>query len=302
MSSWHSYPKLYNVGHSAVKDIFQSEVLVEEKVDGSQFSFGKINGELKVRSKGVQIDPEHPEKMFTKAINTAKELFPILTEGYTYRGEYLQSPKHNALAYDRTPNQHIILFDINTEEEQYLSYSDKVKEATRLGLEVVPILYQGKVDRPEQLVELLEKVSVLGGQKIEGVVIKSYTQFGIDKKALMAKHVSEAFKEVHKNSWKEGNPTGKDFIALLAESYRTPARWNKAIQHLKERGELTNTPKDIGLLMKEVQLDIREECTNEIKDKLFEYAWRNIGSSSVKGLAEYYKKILLESNFKNEPN
>lgn len=300
MSSWHSYPKLYNVGHSAVKDIFQDEVLVEEKVDGSQFSFGKINGELKVRSKGVQIDPEHPEKMFTKAVNTAKELFPRLTEGYTYRGEYLQSPKHNALAYDRTPNQHIIIFDINTEEEQYLSYNDKVAEAFRLGLEVVPILYQGKVDRPEQLVELLEKVSVLGGQKIEGVVIKSYTKFGVDKKALMAKHVSEAFKEVHKHSWKEGNPTGKDFIALLAESYRTPARWNKAIQHLKERGQLTNTPKDIGLLMKEVQLDIREECTNEIKEKLFEYAWRNIGSSSVKGLAEYYKNILLESTFKNE--
>ncbi len=300
MSSWHSYPKLYNVGHAAVKDIFQTEVLVEEKVDGSQFSFGKIDGKLKVRSKGVEIDPDNPEKMFNKAVNTAKELFPLLTEGYTYRGEYLQSPKHNVLAYDRTPNQHIIIFDINTEEEQYLNYNDKVKEAFRLGLEVVPVLYQGKVDRPEQLIKLLDEVSTLGGQKIEGVVIKSYTQFGVDKKALMAKHVSEAFKEVHKKSWKEGNPTGKDFITLLAESYRTPARWNKAIQHLKERGQLTNTPKDIGLLMKEVQLDIREECTNEIKDKLFEYAWGNIGSSSVKGLADYYKKILLESNFKSD--
>ena len=36
--------------------------------------------------------------------------------------------------------------------------------------------------------ELLQTTSVLGGQKIEGVVVKSYLRF--DKKALMAKFVS----------------------------------------------------------------------------------------------------------------
>lgn len=298
MSSWHSYPKLYNIGHAAVKDIFQDPILVEEKIDGSQFSFGKIKSELKVRSKGVEIQLDQPPKMFLKAIKTAKQLFELIPEGYTYRGEFLQNPSHNTLTYDRVPEKNIIIFDIQKDEEQYLTYEEKVEECKRLGLEVVPILYQGKIDKPEMLLELLEKTSVLGGQKIEGVVVKNYSKFGPDKKALMAKYVSEAFKEVHDKSWKDKNPTNADFLQLLAEKYRTPARWNKAIQYIKEAGLLTDSPKDIGMLMKEVQCDLLKECESEIKQELFDRAWKHIGNNSTKGLPEYYKKYLLDKAFK----
>jgi len=300
LSSWHSYPKLWSIGHAAVISLFEDDVIVEEKVDGSQFSFGKIKGELKVRSKGQEIDLNNCDKMFNKAVATAQELFPEMLEGHTYRGEYLQSPSHNTLAYDRTPEKNIIIFDIQRDEEQYLTYEEKVNEAKRLGLEVVPILYKGKIDKPEMLYELLEKTSVLGGQKIEGVVVKNYAKFGPDKKALMGKYVSEAFKEVHNASWKEKHPSNSDYIEVLAQCYRTPARWNKAIQHLKEDGLLTDSPKDIGILMKEIQTDIIKECEEEIKQKLFDQAWKKIGTTSVKGFAEYYKKHLVEKQFKND--
>lgn len=35
MSSIHSYPNIYNLGHRAVTDLLGLEVIVEEKVDGS---------------------------------------------------------------------------------------------------------------------------------------------------------------------------------------------------------------------------------------------------------------------------
>jgi hypothetical protein len=35
-----SYSSIFNLGHKAVADIFKTPVLCEEKVDGSQFSFG----------------------------------------------------------------------------------------------------------------------------------------------------------------------------------------------------------------------------------------------------------------------
>ena len=38
--SWHSFPSVYAVGHAALADLFLDDVIVEEKVDGSQFSFG----------------------------------------------------------------------------------------------------------------------------------------------------------------------------------------------------------------------------------------------------------------------
>lgn len=38
VSAIPSYPKIYAVGHREVRDIFRFPVLVQEKIDGSQFS------------------------------------------------------------------------------------------------------------------------------------------------------------------------------------------------------------------------------------------------------------------------
>jgi len=35
----NSYPSIYNLGHHAIATLLDAPVLVEEKVDGSQFSF-----------------------------------------------------------------------------------------------------------------------------------------------------------------------------------------------------------------------------------------------------------------------
>ena len=297
-----TYPEIFNLGHRAVQEIFEDDVLIEEKIDGSQFSFGMIDGVLHVRSKGREFDVYACDDMFKKACETVLALADKLQPDWTYRGEYLSKPKHNALAYDRTPVQNIILFDINTGEENYLSDYLKLHEANRLGLEVVPVLFKGKVKDVEQIRTLLAKPSILGAQLIEGVVIKNYSRFTQQKKVMMGKYVNESFKEVHRQEWKKDNPTTGDIMLKLVEEYRTPARWNKAIQHLKENGTLLNDPKDIGPLMKEVQIDVLKECKDEIKEKLFEYAWRHLSRNLTRGLPEYYKTKLLESQFGTEPN
>lgn len=300
VSSWHSYPKIYNVGHGAVRDLMNGPVSIEEKIDGSQFSFGKFNGVLQFRSKGVQIYADSVEGMFVHAVKTVQELAPLLTDGYTYRAEYLQKPKHNTLAYSRLPSKHLIIFDINDAEESYLDYDTKKSEAERIGLEVVPQLAVGTNLRLEDLQALLQRDSVLGGQKIEGFVIKQASKdlkFGADKKALMAKYVSEAFKELHSGDWKERNPLQNDIIVILTNTLRTPARWEKAVQHLRERGELTNSPKDIGNLMKEVVNDTFAEELAMIQDKLSEWALPKIQRGIVGGLAQWYKDRLLASQF-----
>jgi hypothetical protein len=178
MSSWHSYPSSYALGHRYIQKIFDGNVLVEEKIDGSQFSFGRFNGELKVRSKGKEMFFDAPEKLFKRAVEAVSKL--DLKDGYTYRGEVLDKPKHNALTYNRVPQDNVILFDINKDEENYLSRQEKELEALRIGLEVVPVMYDGVIDSPEFVKSFLDRESILGGQKIEGVVIKNYNQFGID--------------------------------------------------------------------------------------------------------------------------
>lgn len=300
-TSWHSYPSIYAVGHRYVRDIFNSPVLCEEKVDGSQFSFGKflVDGEevLRCKSKGCQLNVECPEKMFTCAVNNVKEIFGSLKLGWTYRGEYLSKPKHNTLVYSRVPKRNIIIFDINTNEEEYLSYSEKDKECERLGLEIVPKIFEGVISDPQTILEFLKRESVLGGQNIEGVVIKNYSMFGQDKKVLMAKYVSEAFKEIHGGEWRKENPCSTDILTELVGMLRTPARWAKAVQHLKEQGKLEGSPKDIGFLIREAQVDILKECESDIKEKLFVWSKDKIIRGAVAGLAEWYKEYLLKESF-----
>ncbi len=299
-ASWGSYPKIYALGHRALEELLLDPVIVEEKVDGSQFSFGIFDGELKVRSKGAIINMVAPEKMFIKACETVQNIGAGLTEGWTYRGEYLAKPKHNTLLYDRIPDQHIIIFDINIGDQCYLSWNDKKKEAARLGLEVVPKMFEGTISTPHQFREMLSNISCLGGQKVEGVVVKNYKRFGLDKKALMGKFVSEEFKEVHSKAWKESNPKGKDVIQGMVDKYKTEARWHKAVQHLGEEGLLDVSPKDIGLLMKEVQLDTLDECSADIKEDLFKWAWPKVRRSLVGGLPEWYKEQLLKKQFEDD--
>lgn len=300
MSNPNSYPSIYNLGHAAISNLLMGPVYVQEKVDGSQFSFtlGQ-DGEIHCRSKGCQLNIIAPEKMFTEAIAAVQAVKDRLTPGWIYRGEYLKQPKHNTLVYNRIPTNHIILFDINDGLESYLPYSKVVDEAARLGFEAVPLLYEGIVKDVELFRSLLVNQSVLGGQKIEGVVIKpvGYDQYGKDKKALMGKYVSEAFKEIHQGEWRKENPTSGDVLEQLALTYKTPARWHKAVQHLKEAGQLEQSPRDIGLLLKEVNVDILKECEPEIKAALWKWAWPKLSRMIVAGLPQWYKDELVKLQF-----
>ena len=295
-----SYPSIFNLGHKAVQNLLKTSVIAQEKVDGSQFSFCKTeDGELVFRSKGAEINPDDSSGMFSKGVAAVKEVVDRLTPGWVYRGEYLRTPRHNALAYDRVPKGHVILFDVNPGLEEYLPYGDVVQEADRLGFEVVPLLFIGKIETHEEVERLLQATSVLGGQKIEGVVIKpkDYNLYGQDKKVLMGKFVSEAFKEVHRAAWKNDNPGQKDIIERLGLELTTPARWQKAVQHLRERGEVEDSPKDIGKLIPEVIADVQKECEDAIKQRLFDWAWKDLKRKVIAGLPEWYKEELLKKQF-----
>jgi len=296
-----SYPKVYAIGHRHIAQIFDGPVIVEEKIDGSQFSMclSVTDGStLHLRSKGQQIVLDAPDKLFTEAVSTAQRVQYLLSPGRTYRCEYLQKPKHNVLAYDRIPSHHLIIFDIEDVAGNPLGREDKEAECNRIGLECVPLLYEGEIDSFEHLQNLLDTTSVLGGQKIEGFVVKNYAHITQhDGKYLVGKYVSERFKEFHGVDWRKRNPTQNDILEQLITAYRTPARWEKAIQHLRDAGALDGDPRDIGALIKEVRKDVDEECADEIKQRLYKYFWPKVSRALTSGLPEYYKQQLAQKAF-----
>jgi hypothetical protein len=297
MSELSSYGKVYGVGHKDIADLLNGEIVVEEKIDGSQFSFSySETGVLSCRSNGQQLplvfEPEGittPEKMFRKAVAAAASRIHA-EANWVYRCEYLQSPKHNTLAYERTPKDNLILFDVMTGPETFLSPVDKAIEAARLGLECVPCYYQGSVNEwvMNSFAEYLKKPSVLGGP-VEGIVIKNYNRFTSDGKLAKGKIVTEAFKEAHRDAWKISNPGAKDFVQMLAASMKTEARWRKAVQHLKEAGKCEGTPRDIGALMKNVHTDIDAEDADQIAQALLKHFLPQIKRAVCAGLPDWWK-------------
>lgn len=282
------------VGHAAIADLFNGPVEITEKVDGSQFSFRLTEeGEVEMRSKGQEILEGNPSsKMFQPAIDSVRERRDKLVPGWTYRGELLAKPKHNALAYSRVPKGNIVLFDVETTVlGAHLSSSQRDFEAGRIELEAVPVLYVG-ISEPAHIPGFLERESFLGGVKIEGVVVKNYSQW-LHGHIMMGKYVSEKFKEVHAKEWKTANPSRGDFIDELIESYRTEARWLKGVQHLKERGEWTGGPQDIGPLMKEVAEDVMAEEADQIAVVLFNHFKSQISRGVVRGIPQFVKEQLL---------
>ena len=289
----NSYSSPFNFGHKALDDLFDGTVVVQEKVDGSQISFGTISGVLYVRSRKVMIDLNDPQ-MFSEAVESIKKL--SLRDGYIYRGEYLAKPKHNTIKYDRIPRNNIILFDVDRGNQDYMSYEELIEEAALIDLEVVPQydVYVNSKPPLDLLKSYLENTSILGGAKIEGVVLKNYDKYDDGKKVLMAKYVSTEFKEKHTDDWKSRNPSANDIIDILIDTYRTDARWRKAIQHLKESGKIEGVVQDIPVLMKEVSLDVLSECEEEIKEVLFKHFWKAISKGITRGLPEFYKSYLIE--------
>ena len=287
-----SYGKVYVAGNRFVSNIFEGDTVIQEKIDGSQFSFAMDEqGELYFRSRNVAIDPHADPGMFAQGVAAIIDRKSMLSPGFLYRGEYLSKPKHNTLVYERVPTGHVIIFDIISPDGAYLTYKQMKLFAGNAGLEVVPQYAQG-LNSVEIAVGLLDEKPVLGGEMIEGVVIKNYARPTEDGHLMKAKLIRWDFKETHATDWKLRNPTQSDILRSIGEALNNEQRWNKAIQRMRDAGTLQEAPQDISPLLKEIQSDILEEEADHIKEELFKWAKKDILRSAHRGFPEWYKRRL----------
>lgn len=289
-----------HLGDKQLSSLFDGPVQITEKVDGSQLGFGKVDGELFVRSKGKEQDLDAPDMMFEKAVEYIKSIADRIPDNMTFYGEYLNKPKHNTLAYDRTPKNFIALFGVyDSVTREHFGIKECKEWAEVFEVDTVPLLFEGEANAEGVLEMVNDTVSYLGGSKIEGVVVKRYTPWmfmgSIPQTVMSGKYVTEAFKEVHIKNWKKEN-TGKGKLEVAMSQYKSQARWNKAIQHLRDDGRLTGTPKDIGGLIKEVREDIINEEKENIKDQLWEIYKNDFLQVATNGLPQWYKEELVKGN------
>jgi len=299
-----SYGKILTLGSHRTENALVGNIIIQEKVDGSLFGVGiNKDGELTMRSKGVIIHREHINNMFFKAasyiLSIENTILSYPPNTYFYF-EYLQNPKHNVLCYERVPTNNLVLFDA-TFNGKYSDRESLKTIAQNLNVDIVPQLFEGEIPSDVENIDFLknffETDSYLGNEKIEGIVIKNYEQdvyIGSRLYPLFTKYVRETFKERHNTQWKKESI--KASIQTYITTFRSEARWQKALQHLREQGSIIGEPKDIGGLIKEVNKDILSEEKENIKEELFKFVIKDILRNATHGLPYWYKELLAKKN------
>jgi hypothetical protein len=163
MSKTAAFPKILHIGDKQILDLFEGEVEITEKLDGSQFSFGKIDGEVITRSKGREFS--EPDKLFKPVWEYVHSIEDKLPEGIWFYGETLGTPRHSTLAYDRTPKNFFALFGVyDMERHEFLNYDSILQWSLNLGVDAVPLLFRGEISQDKILEMVEDTVSYLGGQ------------------------------------------------------------------------------------------------------------------------------------------
>ena len=290
-----SFPKIWHVGAPQAERLFNGPVEITEKIDGSQFNFGKTaEGELIMRSKGAPQIPGTTDKLFRPVVDWVLSIQDRIENGVMYHGETLCKPRHSTLTYGRAPKNHFMLYGVSRGTAFVSDFTILKWHAEYLECETVPLwgIYEMESLSSERIEEFLGRESALGATKPEGFVIKNYAEQlligGRLIPLLAGKFVTEAFKEKHGAEWQSHG----DKLEALKQSYKTEARWRKSIQHLRERGELQLAPQDIGPLLKELNIDFIEECREEIKEALWRHFSKDFTRTIAAGFPEWYKHQL----------
>lgn len=268
---------------------------LQEKVDGSQYTFGLWDGELVLLCQGKD---KSKESMFASANDAISLIKDNLNPDYTYHGEYLSKPGHNVITYERRPKMYVILYDIKG-PEGWLHPCDVVKEAERIGLESVPLLYvhqewQDQCD-PRAIAEMFfddKYPSCLGGNQMEGMVIKIIHKPGVCNPARVHKICTEIFKEKHKIGVPDKErilPSVEKIIEDIGLQWNVRGRFRKALIHLKENGVDVSEPLE---KFREIENELDKDLSKEAKDEIKLCLWGDLKklclSKLTEGCGAYY--------------
>lgn len=304
-ASFPSYVKVLQLGDPRITDLLKQPHVVEEKVDGAQFRFGKVGGKVLTGSHRVRFDEYRPpDKMFRVVVDYVDSIAEQLPEGVMFFAEMLAKPKQNTILYGRAAKNGLMLFDAwDSGGKRWLNLQELSETASRLDIDPPNILAQSDGSEPETL-DTMERYlntqsylkSEIGTSAvIEGIVVKCYREAlpvtYQQLPGLFGKYVRDSFKEENAVQWKgkKGSPTD-----MVVSRFKTTARWEKAVLHANEEGKLEWSMRDMRTLLDEIERDIEEEVKPMAVDMLWDTIEHQIRKGLSSGFAEWWKQKLLE--------
>jgi nicotinamide mononucleotide adenylyltransferase len=188
----HLYDIYHKKGDEFVDHLFNTFVTVNEKMDGSAFTFerdketGKFKFYRRDQRNPITFVDRTLMKYYEKPINYIESLPPHILEkiprGWRFGLEYFSSTKPVEIMYDRIPKNHLILSYVH----EY-GQDGKIKKtiqdkgeldswADLLGIDRAPIIFQGYLN-DDQKNKILEFLRTPFGQLVEKFKTQSFVRF-----------------------------------------------------------------------------------------------------------------------------
>lgn len=167
----HLYDLYHNKGEQFINSLFNEFVTINEKMDGSAFSFerdqetGNFKFYRRDQRNPITLVDRTLMKYYEKPISYITSLPPHLIEriprGWRFGLEYFANTQPVEIVYDRVPKNNLILSYIHQmapggKVARTIQKKEKLDEwADLLGVEKSPIIFQGLL-QPEQKTALME--------------------------------------------------------------------------------------------------------------------------------------------------
>ena len=259
------YPKIDAWGKRDTQNVFDSPVVVQEKLDGANASFMLDEfGEFHCFSRNNELTEEDNLHGFYQYCHENIYMSALLP-GHTYFGEWLVKHKIN---YGEENHRKFYLYDVRVADRYYVMATPEVAEA--LGVHLAPFTMTGQ-KTPQEVIEWVGNPSILNPSvKAEGVVVKNY------EKQYMVKFVSDEFRETMPVK-KSRNMQLSD-LDVWVDAVVTKPRIEKLLNKLKDAGTLPQQLciQDMGDVLKALGSSIVDDVFEEELEGLQRIARKKI--------------------------
>lgn len=246
-------------------------IIIQEKIDGSNVSFqyDSETDSLQCFSRNQILSAENTLRGYYDWVQELdKELVKsVLGDRLRMFGEWLV--KHT-VKYPEERYNTMYCFDVfDTENKCWLPQNEVKSLADKLGLNYVPVFYEGEFTSWEDYKQLVGKTE-MGGELGEGIVIKKQNELSED--VAYTKIVHERFKEVWKkvrrHSESPEEKQEKKRLEELTETVVTPARVEKILYKLVNEGILPEdfSTKDMKTIYKTLPSAVYHDCIKEVPE------------------------------------
>lgn len=294
------YQDITRLGHKTTIGVLNEgdQIVIQEKLDGANASFRKVGNEVKAFSRNHELNEENNLGGFYQFVQENIKAEDLL-EDTIYFGEWLNPHKVKYPEYQKQ----FFLYDIYLIEEDdksfYESFTAVKMEAERLGLNLIPVFYEGEYQSFEHLQSFVGK-TLLGGklgdvETGEGIVVKNVKyrdRFGNQK---FVKLVTDAFREVQKQKAPKDPKIELTQEQVFVEKTVTEARVEKLLYKFVDEGILDEIfgIEDMGTILKNMNPRITEDILKEESDMLPEYYDpKQLSKAVSRTVALTVKKIL----------